>query len=83
MAKRKGQKPKYRLTGRSRGGTNRENWVRCGAAWEAFSQDTGVPYIAIRVEAIPVDFDGVMALHEIVYDDDENGEDGNGKDDDE
>jgi uncharacterized protein (DUF736 family) len=65
LEKPKGEKPHYRLTGRSHGGTDKERWTRIGAAWDAEAKDTRAPYIAIRVEALPLNFDGVMALHRI------------------
>ncbi len=61
----KGEKPKYRLSGHSRDGSRDGRWTPCGAAWVAYSQRTGEEYISIRMNAIPVDFDGTLALHEI------------------
>lgn len=67
---RRGEKPKYRLTARAFSGYSRDgkpnyHWHRVGAAWEAFSRETGVPYLSIKVETLPVNFDGTLALHEI------------------
>ena len=65
----KADKPKWRRTGGGYFGVKRDGtpdlrWSNVGAAWEAFSQRDGSAYIAIRLDSIPVNFDGTLALHE-------------------
>lgn len=64
-------KPAYRVTGRVAG--DRKRWVNIGAAWNSVSRN-GVPYISVKLDAVPLNWDGVMALHEITDDDQQGGD---------
>lgn len=70
-----GSKPDYSL--RARDHRERKFWHTVGKAWNAVSRD-GVPYISIRLNAIPINFDGTLALVEPRQDDEfnENGNEG-------
>jgi uncharacterized protein (DUF736 family) len=57
-----GNKPDFVVTGRQ-GGDNKR-WTPCGAAWKVFAQETGNPYLSVRVQSIPINWDGTLALHE-------------------
>lgn len=65
------EKPAFRVTGRVNG--ERKRWVNIGAAWNSVSRN-GVPYISVKLDAVPLNWDGVMALHEITDGDEPNGE---------
>ena len=60
------EKPAYRVTGRVNG--DRKRWTPIGAGWNSISRQ-GVPYISVKLDAIPLNWDGVMALHEILGED--------------
>lgn len=56
-----GQKPDYVVTGRVNG--DNKTWTTVGAAWNSQTRD-GKPYISVRVQSVPINWDGTLALHE-------------------
>lgn len=55
---------------RARDHRDRKFWHPVGSAWNAVSRN-GVPYISVRLNSIPINFDGTLALIESNKDRDE------------
>lgn len=56
-----GEKPDFYVTAKVNG--DKRNWTRIGSAWNTVSRN-GVPYISVRLQSVPLNWDGAMALHE-------------------
>jgi uncharacterized protein (DUF736 family) len=71
-----GNKPDYNV--RARDYRDKKRWHTIGVAWNTNTRD-GIPYISVRLQSIPINFDGTIALIEPRENGDEFNENGNGE----
>jgi uncharacterized protein (DUF736 family) len=62
------KRPDYAV--RARDHRDKRFWHTVGSAWNATSRD-GVVYISVRLNSIPINFDGTLALIESTKDRDQ------------